>query len=397
MDFIHYRKAWEDIFSLGSNFKSGLLDLEESLGKYLSEDIYAPMDVPAFSNSAMDGFGFTEDTPVLNKAYSVVAEIKAGMRNLPEVPPDKAVRIFTGAPVPDTVTTIVMQEQCIYHDNEVQIKHGPVEKNMNIRHRGTQTQKGSLIASQGTRISPGLIALLAGFGLKAIPVFVVPDIGILITGDELTDAGSPLESGQIYESNGVALVALLESLRLKPKFVYKLNDELKEIGNKVKESLEACDILIMTGGVSVGDYDYVQAALMANQVEKVFYKIRQKPGKPFFLGKKGQKIIFALPGNPASVFTCFHVYVLPFLMRMMSGGKIYVQTGKAKLSHDFAKKKGLTHFYKCSVVDGKITILAGQESYRMDSFSVANGFCIVEEEIESIFENDELEYINICQ
>ena len=397
MDFIHYKQALEAIYALAGNFQTENMSLKEVFGKYVAIDMFAPIDVPAFSNSAMDGFGFSDEELIIDKIYPVTGEIKAGSPSFPPVSSGQAIRIFTGAPVPEGVKTVIMQEQCTYDDSHVTINKGPVEINMNIRHRGSQTKKGSLLVSKGTRITPGLMALLAGFGLEEIPVYKLPGIGIIITGDELVTAGQPLQAGQIYESNGVALAALLESMRIQPQFVYKVNDDVKRIENIVKESLQTCDILIMTGGVSVGDYDYVQPALFANEVEKVFYKIRQKPGKPFFLGKKNQQIVFALPGNPASVFTCFHIYVMPFLMHLLSGGNIFIQKNKAVLNHDFSKKKGLTHFYKCIVDDGKISILAGQESYRMDSFREANGFCIVEEDVETLHKNDELEYINICQ
>ncbi|MBK8621648.1 MAG: molybdopterin molybdotransferase MoeA [Saprospiraceae bacterium] len=395
MNFIHYQDAWQLLFDSVPEKQAVKKNLPDTLGHYTSEDIYAPVDIPLFDNSAMDGFGFINQNLSPDTFYPIVGESKAGSSSLPVCLPGQAIRIFTGAPVPEQIDLVVMKEQCDVQENMVRIMHESWSPGMNIRPKGSQTQKGSLILPAKTKMTPGIIGFLAGFGLEKISVFPFPEIGILITGDELVPPGKTPEFGKIYESNGTALTALLAEIRLNPVFVKKVPDVPEVLNKEIKAALLSCDILILTGGISVGDYDFVQDALVKNNVQKQFYKIRQKPGKPIFFGKKEDVSVFALPGNPASVFTCFEVYVRPFIEAFISGKTKYIHIETAKMAHDFSKKKGLTHFFKSVVSEGQLTMLTGQESYKMDAFTTANALVILEEDSENIYEGEFVKYIKI--
>lgn len=397
MDFIHYNQARDIIDSLPISGQSQKISIVDSLGKYTSSDIFAPIDVPVFTNSAMDGYGFVDEHIQVGKRYVVVGEIKAGASHFPNIKPGEAVRIFTGAPVPPNVQTVIIQENCTSSNEFVTIEKGPVDHNMNIRTKGSQTPKDSLIVSKNTKLTPGINGFLASFGIHEIEVYKTPNVGILVTGDELVSPGQSLQEGQIYESNGVALESLLKALQIIPVFKKKVKDDEEILQKEISVALQNCDVLLMTGGISVGTYDFAQKTLFQNGVEKVFYKVRQRPGKPLFIGKTAKNIIFALPGNPASVFTCFHVYVLPFLRRFLSGGSDRMKAQKAIITHQFEKKTKLTHFLKAIEKDGKISLLTGQESYRMDAFTEANCFCIIDEEKELLLENDAVAFIKILQ
>jgi molybdopterin molybdotransferase len=211
--------------------------------------------------------------------------------------------------------------------------------------------------------------------------------------------GQPLEKGQVYESNSYSLQAALKQLHIKEIKIYKAEDKLEKVKQVLKEALKQSDIVFLTGGVSVGDYDFVAAACAENGIEKIFHKIRQRPGKPFFFGKKprlddavGQenKLVFGLPGNPASVLTCFYEYVEPALKKITKQ-KTGLQVMKVPLATPFKKAAGLTHFLK-GYYDGKtVKTLHAQESYRLSSFANANCLVKIEEDVTSCAKGEMIE------
>lgn len=353
-----------------------LLPLLQSMYYYAATDIYAPIDMPGFDNSAMDGYCFSFEDYQQGVPLRVTQSIQAGDAAAEPLAKGEAARIYTGARLPPGADTVVMQEKTRIENNLLQIMQDDIYAQANVRHKASQTKKGSLILSRYSLITSGVIGFLAGFGLREISIFQAPRIGILVSGKELVKAGTELQEGQIYESNSLSLQALLLDLKLSASVVEQVADDAALTKNKIREMLIALDVLIITGGISVGDYDFVHDALLENNVEKVFYKVQQKPGKPLFFGKIGAKRIFALPGNPASTATCFHQYVKPLLQAYLGKQAIFACREKAILQHDYSKKQGLTHFLKAHSSEGKVTILHGQESYKMDAFSTAN--CLVE-------------------
>jgi molybdopterin molybdotransferase len=343
---------------------------------YTATDVYAPIDVPSFDNSAMDGYCFLYEDFKKGLALKIAYTIQAGDLNLPKLKSGEAARIFTGAPIPEGADTVVMQEKTIVENGLLKITDAEIKAASNVRARATQSKQGEKIVSKNTLIHAGLIGFLATFGIKKLAVFESPKIGILVTGKELVQNDKRLEYGEIYESNSASLKALLKEMHLEIAALEIVDDEPALIRNKIKTLLEKVDLLIITGGISVGEFDFVKEALAANEVEKIFYKVQQKPGKPMFFGVKKLQRIFALPGNPAATFTCFHQYVKPFIELCLGAKNVFDNTQTGVLNHDYFKKGTLTNFVKAHVSSGTIRILDGQESYKMQAFQQAN--CIVE-------------------
>jgi len=351
--------------------------LLEALHYYTAKPIYAPIDVPSFDNSAMDGYAFAYQDYVDKKEIKVRHTIQAGDTRLPILQSGEAARIFTGAMIPEGADTVAIQENTKEENGILHIEEDAFDKGENIRPKGSQSKKGDLILPENVLINPGTIGMLAGFGINKIDVFSLPKVGIIITGNELVEAGKPLKEGQIYESNAITLQSALREQGIEAQPPIRVQDDREATFQSVKKSLETTDVLLITGGISVGKYDFVKESLEKSGVEELFYKVQQKPGKPLFFGKKENRFVFALPGNPAPVLVCFYRYVLPFLEGLKGNPNPFENKIVARLSDDYDKKNELTNLLKGLLRhDGTVTVLPNQESYKMDAFVQAN--CLVE-------------------
>lgn len=349
------------------------LSIVDATGFILSEPVFSLVDTPPFDQSAMDGYAFSFADWDEKSQLHVVGEIQAGSSFSRKLQALQAVRIFTGAAVPNGADTVVMQEKTIPNEHSVLITDTLIAKGANVRPKGSQTQKGAMVLDTGHRINPASVSLLASVGIHKVKVYANPTVSILVTGKELVKPGNEIAEGMIYESNSYGLHAALKQLNIAPVSVDSVDDDKDLIAKAISKELTS-DILIITGGVSVGDYDYVASALENCGVEKVFHKVKQKPGKPFYFGIKNNTLVFALPGNPAAVMTCFYEYVLPAIQ---SFTKInYFKKTALLLANSYKKKAGLTHFVKGKTNGPSVEILNSQESYLMNSFAHAD--CIVE-------------------
>uniref|UniRef100_UPI003F6FB5FC molybdopterin molybdotransferase MoeA n=1 Tax=Dyadobacter sp. TaxID=1914288 RepID=UPI003F6FB5FC len=286
--------------------------LSESTGYVLAENIIAPLSLPSFTQSSMDGYAILHsDITSSQTILKVAGESKAGQSNLEKLQPGTAMRIFTGAQVPEGASAVVMQEHTKLENGEVLINEFPVPEGKNVRKVGQQIMAGSVALTAGTYLSPGGIGFLQGFSIQEIAVYPKPKVGFLITGDELLQPGSKMEPGKIFESNSGMIAAALEQEGLGEVEIRYAADNLDATIAELQILVEKNDIVLASGGISVGDYDFVGRAMEAVGAETVFYKVRQKPGKPMLFAKKEQKLFFALPGNPASSLVCYYEYVLP--------------------------------------------------------------------------------------
>jgi molybdopterin molybdotransferase len=293
-----------------------------------------------------------------------------------------AVRIFTGAPVPAGADTVVMQEKTKVEADQLYIHDEDLLQGANVRPTGSEINEGDLAIAKDSLLMPAAIGFLAGIGITDVVVYPHPSVSIIVTGNELQTPGLPLQKGQVYESNSYSLQAALKQLHIQEVKIYKAEDELLKVKEVLKAALQQSDIIFLTGGVSVGDYDFVAEAAAENGIEKIFHKIRQRPGKPFYFGKKDSKLVFGLPGNPASVLTCFYEYVEPALKKIIKQ-QTGLQVMKAPLAAAFKKAAGLTHFLK-GYYDGKtVKPLHAQESYRLSSFANANCLIKIDEDVTS--------------
>lgn len=345
------------------------IKVAKSLDFILAEAIYSPMDMPPFRQSAMDGYAFSYSEL---QQFDVISTSQAGDFSNIELAKNEAIRIFTGAYVPDNLDTVVMQEHTSRKDNIIEINKMPTHF-ANVRNKGEQIKKNKLVLEKETLITPAAIGFLTCLGITEILVYAKPKVAIVVTGNELVKAGKKLSKGKIYESNSIMLKVALKQIGIKKIKIFKVKDNLKSTEKVLKNCLSNFDVVLISGGISVGDYDFVKESLLLNGVEELFYKINQKPGKPLFFGKKKNTIVFALPGNPASTLTCFYVYVLPALKKMMGFEAIHLPKIKRKINTDFTNTSGKSMFLKAFYDDEKVTVLDSQSSAMLNTFAVANG------------------------
>src|SRR6187401_556673 len=370
-----------------SSLEPVTLLLQGSVGLILAEDVYASMDIPAFPQSSMDGYAFSFEGWKNNKRLKIAGEVAAGTKETVTVDPKNAVRIFTGAAVPAGADTVIMQEKVQIENGELKIEDETIQQGNSVRLKGSEIKAGELALEKESVLSPAAIGFLAGIGITEVKVYPNPSITIVITGNELQQPGEPLQLGQVYESNSFALKAVLQQLHIESIQILYALDKPEIITDTLKKALEQSDVVLLTGGISVGDYDFVLQAATECGVEKLFHKIKQRPGKPLYFGKKGNKLVFGLPGNPSSVLTCFYQYVIPVLERV-SKRKIGLKTIKAPLAKPFQKNTSLTHFLK-GFYDGEtVASLDAQESYRLSSFAKANCLIQVDEDATTLKEGE---------
>ncbi|MBP1838899.1 gephyrin-like molybdotransferase Glp [Formosa algae] len=353
------------------------VNIAKSLGYILAEDISAPINMPSFRQSAMDGYAiiWSEDS-----YYKITEESKAGEAKQITLQPLEAVRIFTGAKVPETADTVVMQEHVVRDGNTISITKMP-RQGANVRPIGEQVHAGELVLKKGTRLNEAAIGFLAGLGISTIAIYKSPKVSVLVTGNELQQHGKPLKEGAIYESNSVMLRMALHRFGIKKVKTFTAKDTLKATKKAIKKALDYGDFLLISGGISVGDYDFVKEALDLNHVDELFYKINQKPGKPLWFGKKDQQFVFALPGNPASALTCFYVYVLPLLKKYAAYPDYHLPRAQAKLHSEFKNTTGKTLFLKAYCKNGSVSVLPSQQSSMLNTFATSNVLVTIPEDV----------------
>lgn len=366
-----------------------IIRLSEANGAILSKDVISPIDMPPFRQSAMDGYALN---PNEDNSFELIDEVKAGGGNEPVIRPGQAVRIFTGAAVPESASVVIMQEKVERSGNSITIQ-APIVNGQNIRPRGEQVVAGQVALKKGQKLSAAGIGFLASLGILEVEVFKSPSIALIVTGDELVDPGTPLEYGQIYESNAIMLSSVLEDLGYSKVSIRKVSDDFDATYQTLKSALESEDVVLISGGISVGDYDFVGKALLDLGTEQHFYKIKQKPGKPLFFGTKEQKVVFALPGNPGSALSCFYIYVLEALNRLSGNNSFKLNRLIAKSNSVFEKRGDRAQFLKAYYKNGTVTILDGQNSSMLHTFSLANAFVFLEEDQYKVELNDHVQVI----
>lgn len=350
------------------NEKTILIELNNSLGYVLALDVFSPINMPPFRQSAMDGYALN----LHNKSnYKIIDEIKAGDEHQPILNKGEAVRIYTGSAVPKTANTVIMQEKVTVKGIHLSINN-TVSKNKNIRPLGEQVKEGALALKKGTKLTSAAIGFLLALGIYEVSVYDKPKIGIVTTGNELVEAGQKLTYGKIYESNSGMLQNGLKALGFSKVTVNKIKDDYQTTLKSLEKIISKNDMVLISGGISVGDYDFVGKALLEIGTKQIFYKVKQKPGKPLFFGKLNSKPVFALPGNPASALSNFYIYVHPALERLSGNINFSINKGIAILDSDFIRKGDRVQFLKAHHENGKVTILEGQSSAMLHTFATAN-------------------------
>ncbi|HEB34482.1 MAG TPA: molybdopterin molybdenumtransferase MoeA [Candidatus Aminicenantes bacterium] len=358
----------------------------------LAQDIRAREDLPLFSNSAMDGFALrSEDTHSVPVDLKIKGCIKAGDSPGIKVGEGEAVKIMTGAPMPAGADAVVMVEDTEEKERNVQIKKS-IKKGENVRIKGEEIKKGQIGLKKGIRLNPASLGFLASMGYEKVKVFGKPKVSVLITGSELVKPGLKLMPGKKWESNSVVLSSVLAEVNIKPILLGITRDNLLDLERQIQEGLKNSDILLISGGISVGDYDFVQEILLRLGVDKVFWRVAIKPGKPTFFGKKGDKLVFGLPGNPVSVLVTFLEFVRPAILKMMGKRDVLLQEREAILEEKLQKKTDRAYFFKGMFQEKNgvayVKSAGRQHSHILESFTGANCLIFLEKE-KNIYEKGE--------
>ena len=348
--------------------------LAEALGRVLAEDLRSPVDVPPADNSAMDGYALRAADLAGNDAtLPLSARIQAGVDPSP-LEPGTAARIFTGAVVPEGADTVVMQEHCTESDGRVRIEKVPMP-GANIRRAGEDIRRDSMVVRSGVRLQPQHQGLLASVGLAEVPVCSRVRVQVLSTGDELVEPGQPLSPGQIYNSNDTVLVGLLTALGCELLPTVQVPDTPEATCQALERARDQADLVLTSGGVSVGEADYVKPTVEA-MGRLDLWKINIKPGKPVAFGDLGGVPFLGLPGNPVSVFVTYCLFAAPVIRRLQGRGDVF--PNPVELPADFEVPAGKREEYlRVRLQQGRLERYPHQGSGVMSSVAWADGLARV--------------------
>ncbi|WP_238883781.1 gephyrin-like molybdotransferase Glp [Clostridium sp. YIM B02551] len=394
---IKVEEAINTILSSTSTLKTEVVDIMEALNRVLGEDIYSKENIPPFNNSAMDGYAvisscfdsFDEESGVL---LNIEGNIPAGYELKVSPCKETAIRIMTGAKVPEGYDTVIPIEHTKSNNNKVMILK-KARRWENVRFQGEDIKEGDLVLKKGELINPTKIGMLAALNIKYVKVAVKPKVAILATGDELINLGEELLPGKIRNINSYSLQSMLIDAGCNVEDLGIAKDNRYEITNKLKRAKE-CDILIISGGVSVGDYDYTKITLKEMGAEEKFWKIAVKPGKPVLFSLLVNTLVFGLPGNPASTVVAFQEFVLPSIYKLQGRINKQLNMVTAVLEESIKKKPGKVHFLsgKCFLKEGRLYVKAmkKQSSGSFSSIINSNCFIVVPEEVTEIKKGEEV-------
>jgi len=357
--------------------------LDDAYGRILAEPIIAEHDVPPFDRSAYDGYaisaidskGASSERPV---SFRVIGEIGAGHVGERALRTGEAYRIMTGAILPENADAIVMLEETKKADEGFSIEK-PLEEKQNISFQGEDARKGEKLIEAGSFIHPGTIALLATFGYASVKVAKRPVASIISTGTELLDVGEKLVPGKIRNSNGPMLQGQLDRMGMTYKSYGMMEDDLDACTQLVQKALRESDVIITTGGVSVGDYDYLPEIYKRLGAKVLFNKVMMRPGSVTTVAVLDGKLLFGLSGNPSACFTGFELFARPAMLKMMGSHSPFMPRMKAKLGADFLKKNPFTRFIRSIWTmeeDGPVVVPAGFNKSNAVS-SIARGNCLI--------------------
>ena len=360
---------------------SEYVSLSESAGRVLAEQVRSPIDLPVFDNSAMDGYGLRAADVASAKPDSparlrLAGRIAAGEVFAGKVTAGTCVRLFTGSPLPAGADAVVMQEDTLVEPGapgEVLIL-APAVPGENVRSRGGDVKRGSTIVSAGEFLTAGRIGLLAAAGMTGVRVGRQPTVGLLATGSELQEAGQPLAPGHIYEGNRLALAALTGRAGAVPRTFPLVTDELAATSRALEEACSQCDAVVTTGGVSVGEMDFIRRAFEQTGGELEFWKVAIKPGRPFAFGRRRGALLFGLPGNPVSALVTFLLLVRPALLRWQGAANASLPVLPGVLAEPLVNIGGRRHFMRVRMDSaGKVYSAGVQASHILSSVAAANG------------------------
>jgi molybdopterin molybdotransferase len=362
--------------------------LFEATGRVLAEEIHSEREVPPFDNSAMDGYAvrwedIREASAEKPAKLSVLEVIQAGAVPTQTVTAGTASKIMTGAVVPPGADTVIRVEDTQEQDGRVSIRKTN-DAGANVRNKGEDIHTGQTVLEKGRVLRPADIGLLASVGRSFVLVRQRPRVAILSTGNELVEVDGRLQPGQIVNSNAYTLAAAVQEAGGLPVPLEIARDTLDETRTALNESVRH-DVVLSTGGVSVGDFDFVKAAMDELGMKRLFWQVAQRPGKPLTFGLLKERLYFGLPGNPVSALVCFYLYVRPTLRLMLGYTKPFPPVVAANVSEDIPKAKNLTEFVRCQLIqqNGQYAVRSTgtQSSGVLSSLSLGQGLIIGPQEL----------------
>ena len=360
---------------------SEIVPLADAGGRFVVSALKAGMSLPGFDNSAMDGYaarsadlnGATTESPI---ELSCIGVIPAGVDPVDTVDEGTCMRIFTGSPIPKGADAVIMQEDCSStpgNENTVRCNDS-IKPWENIRLKGEDVREGDPLITAGTRITAGTIGLLAATGHDSVEVGLMPKVGLLSTGSELVEPPGELQPGKIYESNRDMLVSLVAKANGLPTPYPIVPDMLEDTVTALEQAFADNDVVLTSGGVSVGDHDHLKPAIERLGGSLDFWKVAVKPGKPFVLGQVDGKPVFGMPGNPVSALVTYLLMVRPALLNMQGAAEWRLAKRPGCLVDELANKGNRRHFVRVTIDDhGLVQSVGGQRSHMLGSLAKANG------------------------
>lgn len=366
-DQIHPSEGAKKLLEIEPKLHSETISINEGLNRIVTKDYYALINVPSFDKSPYDGYalrgedtiGATKDNPV---EFKIIEEIPAGYFPKEKVSKMEASKILTGGSVPEGANVCIKYELTEFDNEKVRI-FSEISPNSDIIKAGEDTKKGSLLVEKGTKLTPGHLGLLSSQGIDEISVYKKPTIGIFVTGSELRSPGEEIEPGQIFESNNITFKSIFENLGFNTKVYGILKDDEDLIEKQTLKAIKEVDILVTTGGASVGDYDYGLSSIKNLGGEVLFWKTAMKPGGSIVVSKLEEKVVIGLSGNPASAILGLYKVCLPFLKKSLGLKDIYPKELKLILKKDLNKKSPRVRFLrgKLEIEDGKAYFIEKSE------------------------------------
>jgi len=385
MDLISIQDAVKIIQNHIPPVRTEQLSIEQAAGLVISQDVLARDDSPPFTNSAMDGFavkwsdvaGAKESNPV---KLHIIGESRAGIPFHQPVEPGQAVQINTGAELPEGADTVVPVEHTLQEEDHVVIT-GVTGKGQFIRPAGAELKSGDVLCKAGTNLTPGCLGMLASQGFDSINIITRPRVSLVVTGSELIPYDLKPGPGQIRDANSIMLTSVINASNAQIVFNTRTDDNINAVRQGINKAADAADLVIVSGGVSMGPHDLVKPAARKVGFEKLFWGVRQKPGKPLYVAKREQTLLIGLPGNMVSTLNCYAFYILP-VIKKMAGKTFEHKKVKAVMNKSFSNTDNRTLFLRVRLkTSGNKTMatpFAKQDSHMLTSIGQAHGFILVE-------------------
>jgi molybdopterin molybdotransferase len=368
---IREEQAREKILSVIAPLPATEVSLGDALDRFAATDLFATIPLPAFDNSAMDGYAVVAKSAGKNARLKIVGEQPAGISKDLSLSTGEAVRIFTGAPMPTGADAIVMQEETKREGEFVLIEAEKISVGDFVRKAGADLAVGQQILKRGDRLRAATLGLLASQGIESVRVGAQARVAIVTTGDELTAPGQQLRPGEIFDSNGLMLASLAAKTGAKVAMRKRCPDNFEALCATLRDAVHE-DAVIVSGGVSVGEHDLVREALREIGAKIDVWRVAVKPGKPFLFGRRDRCLIFGLPGNPVSSFVTFMVFLRPTLLQMMGAIDLSLPRAKARLIHAITGDETRPHYFRGELGDGTFTVIGPQESHALFGLARAN-------------------------